>query len=89
MSRQLHQIARQGDHTIMLYRMIHENFDFKIKRVYSNEFEVSHPKVTSLVEDLFGNIWASTYSGLSVYNPTDGSIKFIHKPQGILNHEFN
>jgi two-component sensor histidine kinase len=63
--------------------------DFSIQKIYSSENEVSHPKVTALIEDLNGNIWASTYSGLTVYNTHDGSIKFLNKPQGIINHEFN
>ncbi|MFM1771808.1 MAG: hypothetical protein RLZZ71_950 [Bacteroidota bacterium] len=63
--------------------------NFQITKVFSNEFEVSHPKVTALVEDYHGCIWASTYSGITVYNTLDGSIKFLSKPQGLINHEFN
>jgi ligand-binding sensor domain-containing protein/two-component sensor histidine kinase len=63
--------------------------DFKIKRLYGNEFEVSHPKVTALIEDLNGQIWAATYFGLTVYNTIDGTIRFVNKSQGIINQEFN
>jgi len=63
--------------------------DYKIKRLFTNSFEVSHPKVTALVEDGNGRIWASTFFGITVYNTTDGTIRFVNKSQGIINNEFN
>jgi two-component sensor histidine kinase len=63
--------------------------DFNIKRIYNNRFEVSHPKVTALIEDRNGCIWASTYLGITVFNTNDGTIRFVNKAQGIINNEFN
>jgi two-component sensor histidine kinase len=63
--------------------------DYKIKRLFTNSFEVSNPKVTALVEDGNGRIWASTFFGITVYNTTDGTIRFVNKSQGIINNEFN
>lgn len=63
--------------------------DFQVKRIYSNKFEISHPKVTALIEDYNGCIWASTYLGITVFNTNDGTIRFVNKAQGIINSEFN
>lgn len=63
--------------------------DFQIKRIYNNRFEISHPKVTALIEDHNGCIWASTYLGITVFNTKDGTIRFVNKAQGIINSEFN
>lgn len=63
--------------------------DFQVKRIYSNKFEISHPKVTALIEDHNGCIWASTYLGITVFNTKDGSIRFLNKEHGIINSEFN
>jgi two-component sensor histidine kinase len=63
--------------------------DFKIKRIFSSALEISHPKVTALIEDYNGCIWASTYLGITVYNTNDGSIRFLNKSHGLINKEFN
>jgi len=63
--------------------------DLVVKRIYNNTFEVSNPRVTSLIEDLNGCIWASTYLGITVYNTNDGSIRFVKKSHGLINNEFN
>lgn len=63
--------------------------DFNIKKIYNNRFEVSHQKVTALIEDRNGCIWASTYLGITVFNTNDGTIRFVNKAQGIINSEFN
>ncbi len=56
---------------------------------YSNEQEVSHPKVFQLVEDGNECVWASTCSGLTVYNTKSNTIRFLNKNHGIINTEFN
>ena len=63
--------------------------DFKISRLYTNAFEVSHPKVTALIEDHNGCIWASTFFGITVYDTKNGTIRFVNKSHGIINQEFN
>ena len=63
--------------------------DFNITRIYSNAFEVSHPKVTALVEDYNGCIWATTYLGITVYNTKDESIRFLNQTHGLANKEYN
>ena len=63
--------------------------DFKISHVYSNAFEVSNPKVTALMEDQNGCIWATTYFGITVYNTQNGTIRFLGKSHGLINQEFN
>ena len=62
---------------------------FKIKHHYFKEDQISHPMVVGLLKDQKGNIWASTYSGLTVFNRSNGSIRFINKSQGLINTEFN
>jgi two-component sensor histidine kinase len=61
----------------------------KIIHSYSNPNQVSHPKVVKLIEDKNNCVWASTYSGVTVYNTTNGSIRFINKYHGLINTEFN
>jgi hypothetical protein len=61
----------------------------RVKRHYCSEREVSNVKVVKLLEDKNNNIWASTYSGLTVYNVKNGSIRFIDKSHGLHNTEFN
>jgi len=61
----------------------------KIRKKFTKEHEVSHQMVVSLIEDKNKNIWASTYSGLTMYNTRSGAIHFVNKNQGIFNTEFN
>ena len=63
--------------------------DFKIKRIYSSPSEISNPKITALIEDHNGCVWASTYLGITVFNTNDGTIRFVNKAHGIINNEFN
>lgn len=60
-----------------------------IIHTYSNANQVSHPYVAKLIEDKNNCIWASTFSGITVYNSLDGSIRFINKEHGLVNSEFN
>jgi two-component sensor histidine kinase len=61
----------------------------KITKSYTNANEVSHPKVVKLLEDKNECIWATTYSGITVYNTKRGSIQFLNKNHGLNNNEFN
>ena len=63
--------------------------NLKILKSYTNEYQVSHQKVVKLLEDDNNYIWASTYSGLTVYNTTNNTIRFINKNHGIYNTEYN
>lgn len=61
----------------------------KIVRHYSNEKEVSNPKVVRLLQDKNKNIWAATYSGFTVYQANSAKIFFVNKNHGVINTEFN
>jgi two-component sensor histidine kinase len=63
--------------------------NLKLLNSYTNEYQVSHQKVVKLLEDDNNCIWASTYSGLTVYNTTNNTIRFINKNHGIYNTEYN
>jgi two-component sensor histidine kinase len=56
---------------------------------YQGKNEISNPKVTGLVEDNQGKIWASTYSGITCFNIDNGKKYFIKSKHGLLNSEFN
>ena len=61
----------------------------KLRVKYTTAEEISHPKVVEMIEDQNGNIWASTYSGLTVFDTKRGLIRFINKNLGIINTEYN
>jgi hypothetical protein len=61
----------------------------KIRSKYTKEQEVSNQKVVALIEDQNRNIWASTYSGLTMYETKNGNVHFVNKKHGIINTEFN
>jgi two-component sensor histidine kinase len=61
----------------------------KIIKSYSKDSEVSNLNVVKLIEDKNNCIWASTYSGITVYNTINSDIYFINKNHGIINSEFN
>ena len=65
------------------------SMDGKIIHSYTNEQQVSHPRVVELVEDKNNCVWASTYSGLTVYNTANQMIYFVNKNHGLHNTEFN
>jgi anti-sigma regulatory factor (Ser/Thr protein kinase) len=46
-------------------------------------------RVTGLVQDHYGNIWASTYDGLIVLEKKEGRIITMDSNMGLLNQEFN
>ena len=61
----------------------------KLRVKYTTAEEISHPKVVEMIEDQNGNIWASTYSGLTFFDTKRGVIRFINKNHGIINTEYN
>ncbi len=61
----------------------------QIIKKYSQPHEISNPKVTALVLDNDENVWASTYSGLTVFNLKKDYIYFVSKKQKLQNTEYN
>ncbi len=61
----------------------------KLRVKYTTSEEISHPKVVEMIEDQNGNIWASTYSGLTFFDTKRGVIRFMNKNHGVNNTEYN
>ncbi len=61
----------------------------KVNRVYEGTNVITNPKVTGLLEDDNGNMWASTYSGITCFNINNGKNYFITTKHGLANSEFN
>jgi signal transduction histidine kinase len=56
---------------------------------YEEKNEISNPKVTGLLEDSNGKIWASTYSGITCFDLKNFKKYFITTKHGLANSEFN
>ena len=61
----------------------------KVDRTYEGNNVITNPKVTGLLEDENGNIWASTYSGITCFNVNNGKNYFVTTKHGLANSEFN
>jgi signal transduction histidine kinase len=61
----------------------------KIERRYLKPNEISNSKVTGILEDKQGRIWASTYSGLTCFDSRLNMRYFISDKHGLCNSEFN
>jgi hypothetical protein len=60
--------------------------NYKLKRHYIQPTELTHPIVTALIQDDQRRVWASTYSGITVYGE---AIYLLNQRNGINNVEFN
>jgi hypothetical protein len=61
----------------------------RIIKKFSDKNEISNPKVTGMLEDKNGKIWASTYSGITCFDFESGRKYFIKTKHGLVNSEFN
>lgn len=59
---------------------------YGIKKTYAKANEITNPIVTALLQDDQNRVWASTFSGVSVYGKT---IFHLTNKNGIKNIEFN
>jgi hypothetical protein len=50
---------------------------------------LSNDNVTGILSDDMGNIWVSTYNGLSRYRKTEGTFQSFFEEDGLSNNEFN
>jgi signal transduction histidine kinase len=60
--------------------------NYKLKRHYIQSTELTHPIVTALVQDDQRRVWASTYSGVTVFGK---GIYLLNQRNGLKNIEFN
>ncbi len=58
-------------------------------RIFAQKEGLANDNVTGILSDEEGNIWASTYNGLSCYRAKDGSIQNFYEVDGLSNNEFN
>jgi signal transduction histidine kinase len=59
---------------------------YSVKKRYTEPEEISNPRVTALLLDNKNRIWASTYSGITVYGE---NIFMLGENNGLKNIEFN
>ena len=58
-------------------------------RIYDQKEGLANDNVTGILSDEQGNIWASTYNGLSCLRRNEGSIQNFYQEDGLSNNEFN
>jgi len=58
-------------------------------QVFAQKEGLANDNVTGILSDEVGNIWASTYNGLSCYRKKEGSIQNFYEEDGLSNNEFN
>jgi signal transduction histidine kinase len=61
----------------------------RLENHYLKPDEISNQKVTGLLEDSKGRIWASTYSGITCFDVRLNKHYFISDKHGLVNSEFN
>ena len=59
---------------------------YNVKKKFLEPEEISNPRVTALIRDNNNRIWASTYSGITVYGE---GIFMLGEKNGLINAEFN
>ncbi len=57
--------------------------------VFTQKEGLANENVTGILGDSQGNIWASTYNGLSCYRIKDGTFQNFFEDDGLSNNEFN
>jgi hypothetical protein len=65
------------------------NSKLQLIKKFSGKNEITNPKVTGLLEDNSGKVWASTYSGITCFDLMSGKNYFISTKHGLINSEFN
>lgn len=68
---------------------VHDYLTLNLINQYKTLEDISNPIITSFVQDLEGRIWASTYSGITVFNPKTNKSIQLTKKIGLKNEEFN
>jgi ligand-binding sensor domain-containing protein/two-component sensor histidine kinase len=58
-------------------------------RIFAQKEGLADDNVTGILSDGQGNIWASTYNGLSCYRKNEESIQNFYEEDGLSNNEFN
>ncbi len=58
-------------------------------KVFTQKEGLANENVTGILSDAEGNIWASTYNGLSCYRIKEGSFQNFFEDDGLSNNEFN
>lgn len=61
----------------------------KTIRIFTKKEGLSDDNVTGILSDANGNIWASTYNGLSCYRKADGTFQSFYEEDGLSSNEFN
>jgi ligand-binding sensor domain-containing protein/two-component sensor histidine kinase len=58
-------------------------------RIIDQKEGLADDNVTGILSDEQGNIWASTYNGLSCFRQQEGTIQNFYEEDGLSNNEFN
>lgn len=58
-------------------------------RIFDQREGLANDNITGILSDEQGNIWASTYNGLSCYRKKEGTIQNFYAEDGLSNNEFN
>ena len=58
-------------------------------KIYNQNEGLASDNVTAILLDAEGNIWASTYNGLSCYLRKEGIFRNYYEEDGLTNNEFN
>ncbi len=66
-----------------------ENLSTLNIRVFTQQDGLSDNNVVSILEDEEGNIWTTTYNGLSCYRASEGVFRNFYEEDGLSNNEFN
>ena len=64
-------------------------YDFSLLKQYNKPHEISNPKVTSLLAENEQTVWASTYSGLTMFDLAKNEILMLSQKNGLQNTEYN
>lgn len=68
---------------------VYDYLTFNLVHHYKSEEDISNPTVTEFVQDLKGRIWAPTYSGITIFDPSTRKNFQLTKKNGLKNEEFN
>jgi ligand-binding sensor domain-containing protein/two-component sensor histidine kinase len=58
-------------------------------QIFDQKQGLANDNVTGILSDALGNIWASTYNGLSCLRMREGYIQNFYEEDGLSNNEFN
>lgn len=73
--------AAGNEGLFLLHRSGHQQIPLKIGRIVN-------PSIQTMTEDDQGNLWLGTMNGLLTYRPSDSSLSYFGKRDGLLSEQF-